>query len=114
MGIPGGLFGDGREGGALFFGFNDADGLAVHQQKIVAGPGFERNLSNGDAASGGEVEGLVILHEPACGDEFRVNLLPRALFWEELRHETNRPPRRLLAGKSGALRNDKNATSAFR
>ena len=41
----------------------------------IAGTGLERDLTEGDAAACGEIDGFIILDGPACGDELFVDLL---------------------------------------
>ena len=41
---------------------------------IIAATGGERDFAQGDAAGGGRIEGLVLLHGPARSDEERVDL----------------------------------------
>jgi hypothetical protein len=52
---------------ALFLplGFDDADRFAVHQQQIITRAGGQRHFTRGYAGTGGEVQRLVILNDPA-------------------------------------------------
>ena len=54
--------------------------LAIDKQEVVAGAGFQRNFTQGDAARGRRIELLVILHDPAARRELRIDLLPGKLF----------------------------------
>lgn len=81
-----GLLGNARQQCALLFGFGNSDSFAVYEQEVIAGAGFERCFAQGDAASGGGVELLVLLNDPATRGELRVDLLAGELFWSQIRH----------------------------
>ena len=89
LGVVTGLLGDARQERALLLGLGDADRFAVHEQEIVARAGFERRFAQGDAASGGWIELLVVLNEPAARGELRVYLLSGVLFGSQIRHEAS-------------------------
>ncbi len=80
------LFGHAGQQRAGLLGFDHADGLAVHQQKIIARAGFQRNFPQRDAPPGPGIELLVVLDHPAAGGQLSINLLPRLLFWIQFRH----------------------------
>lgn len=46
----------------------------IDEEQIVAGAGLERNLTNGDAVAGGEIDLLAIRHNPAGRDELGVDV----------------------------------------
>jgi hypothetical protein len=69
------LLGDGGERGAGLFGFDDDDGDAIDEQEVIARASFERHFADGNAGSGGEIEGFVILEYPTAGGEL-CELLP--------------------------------------
>ncbi len=64
--LAGGLDLDAGERGALFLGFDDADGFAVDEQEVIgfAVAGLERELAEGDAAGGEEVRVGGVLDGP--------------------------------------------------
>lgn len=82
-----GLFSDSREKRAHFFGFDNANGLAVDEQKIITCAGFERGFPQSNASCGRGIELLVILHQPARRDELRIDLLASQLFRVKVRHK---------------------------
>ena len=86
LGVMAGLLGDTRKEGALLFGLGNANGLAVHNQQVIAGAGFERDFAQGDPASGRGVKIAVILNHPAGSAELRVNLPAGELFGVQVRH----------------------------
>jgi len=49
--------------------------VAIDQEQVVAGAGLERDFAEDDAATGGEIDGPVILNNPAGRDELSVDLL---------------------------------------
>ena len=55
VGVAGGLIGNGRECGADLFGFNDAEGLAIHEEQVIARTSGQRDFPQCDAPTGGEV-----------------------------------------------------------
>jgi hypothetical protein len=63
-----------------FFGFDHAQRLAVHEQKVIAGTGRERHFAKCDAAARGEVHGPIILHDPAARGELGVDVEAGNLF----------------------------------
>ena len=73
-----GLLGNARQQRAFLLGFDDADGLAIDQQQVIAGAGLERCFAQRDALPGGEIHRLVILRGPAGRDELGVDLLAGA------------------------------------
>lgn len=80
------MVGDGGECGADLLRFDDAKGVAIHEQEVIAGTRGERDFAKGNAPTGGEVDGLEILNYPAAGGELRVDLLAGALFGIQVRH----------------------------
>lgn len=78
--IVAGLLRDTGEERALLLGLDHAHGLAVHQQEVIAGTGFERRFAKRDASGGGGVELLIILNSPATRSELRVDLFTGFLF----------------------------------
>ena len=86
--VSSGLIGDGGERGAYLLGFNYAESFAVHEEQVIAGTGLERRLAQRDAASGGWIELLVILNDPAARNELRIDLLAGALL-RGFRHEAS-------------------------
>ena len=81
--VMGGLLGDARQERAFLLGLDYAGGFAIDEQKIIAGSGFQRRFAQRDAASGGGIELLVILNDPATRNELRVNFLAGELFGGE-------------------------------
>jgi hypothetical protein len=79
-GVATGLFSDGGQGGAGFFGFDIDDGLPVNKKEVIAGTGFKGNFAQGNSATGGEINRLVILNNPAAGNELGVDLTTGELF----------------------------------
>ena len=72
VGQAGGVFGGlGLHAGERAFrlGFDRADGLAIEIEQIVGEPEtrLHRKLADGDTATGGQVEVVALLHEPAGG-----------------------------------------------
>ena len=63
-----------------FFCFDDADGFAVYEQYIIGGSDFGGIFSDGDAMCGGQVEGIVILDDPAALLELVVDVIAGELF----------------------------------
>jgi hypothetical protein len=61
--------------------FEDADGFAVDEQKVVreAEAGGELELPHGDAATRGQVHLVPVLDEPSGRDERGVDLRPSLL-----------------------------------
>lgn len=49
-------------------------GLEIDEEQVVAGAGFERDFAEGDATAGGEINGFVVLNDPAGRDELSVDL----------------------------------------
>jgi hypothetical protein len=80
FGIVAGLLGDGAQEGPFLLGFKDAERFAIHEQKIIASPGLERDLAQSDAAPGGKVHFGVILDDPSRRKKLGVNVLARLLF----------------------------------
>ena len=48
--VMGGLLGDHGERCADFFGLDDADGLAIHEEQVITSARLERDFAQGDAA----------------------------------------------------------------
>ena len=65
LAIMGGLVSHGGERHADFLGFNHANGLAIHQQQVIAAARFQGNFAKSDAAGGAKVNVFVILDDPA-------------------------------------------------
>ena len=84
--VMGGLLGNASQQHTYFFCLNYSDGFSVHEQKIIAGTGFKRRFAQRDAGSGGRTELLVVLNDPAAGNELCIDLLPGALFGSQFRH----------------------------
>ena len=80
-GILGGLRFDARER-ALGLGFDCADRLAVEIEQVVreAEARLHRELAHGDAATGGQVEVIAVLDDPAGSRQFGVDFAPGFLF----------------------------------
>jgi len=74
-GVVGGLLGDAGERGAGLLGFDHANRLAADEEQIIAGAGLELDFAEGDAGTGGKVDGFDILNDPAGRDELGVDLL---------------------------------------
>lgn len=64
----------------LFFGFDDADGFAVHKEDVIGRSDLGKILPHGHADTGIEVELVPILNLPAGLAKQMINLLPRLLF----------------------------------
>src|SRR5207249_9215616 len=69
-------------GKALFVGFNDAGGLAVHIEEIIreAMPAHEGKISEDYAPPGMKIGALVVLNSPACLLQRLVDVLARLIF----------------------------------
>ena len=80
-----------------FFASTTPSRLAVHQQKVVARPGGERDFAQGDAATCGEIAHPVVLNEPTTRLELCVDLLAGSLFGGQFRHEWQVAPRPMAA-----------------
>lgn len=78
--IIGRLVGDSRKGSAFRLGFDNADGLSIDEQEIVARPTLERHFAQRNAATSGGGERFVILNSPAALFEGIVDLLACLLF----------------------------------
>ncbi len=74
------LLGDAGKQRALLLRLDHADGLAIHEQEVIARAGFQRRFAQRDATAGRGIELPVILNDPAGRGELRVDLLASALF----------------------------------
>ncbi len=86
VGVAGGLIGHRGKGRAFLLRLDHAEGLAVHQQQVIAGTGREWDFTECDAAPSREICRPVILHDPTGRRELRVHMLAGAVFWREFRH----------------------------
>jgi len=66
----------------LGLGFHRADGYAIEIEQVVgeAEAGLHLELADGDAASGGEVQFLAALNQPASGRQVAVDFAVGLLF----------------------------------
>jgi hypothetical protein len=74
------LFLEAGEGDAFRLGCQHAAGLAVHIKHVVCGAGRDRELANGNAEAGTEIDLVAVLHRPAGRRKQFVDLLPGAGF----------------------------------
>lgn len=85
---------DVRAGGercSNLFGFDHTRGFAIHEEEIIARAGREGGFSQGDATTGGEIDGFEILNDPPARRELGVDLLAGALF-RGFRHRMRKQP----------------------
>ena len=75
-----GLVGHTAEGDTGLLGLDDAGGLAVNEQQVVAGPGGQGELPYCHAQGGVSVEGIAVLQDPAGVPQEPVDLVPGILF----------------------------------
>lgn len=59
---------------------DDADGLSIDEEQVVAAAFVEPHLSHGDAFSCREIEPLIVLHQPAALLEKRVDVFTSHFF----------------------------------
>jgi hypothetical protein len=95
------LFGDGGKGRALLLGFDNTQGFTIHEQEIIARAGGERNFAQRNATAGGEINGLVVLNDPARRDEHRINLLAGLFFRSHADPSTKRGGVAGIVSRSG-------------
>jgi hypothetical protein len=60
---------------ACGFGLYRPDRLAVNEERVVGFAGLESELAHGDAACGGEIHGIFVLHDPTARAEQGVDFL---------------------------------------
>ena len=51
---------------AFLLGFDNADGLAIYEQEIIARPRLERDFADGNTPTRAQIDLLVILQHPAA------------------------------------------------
>lgn len=108
-GIVSRLLRHGGKGRADFLGLDHSDGLTVHQQEVIAAAGLQRNLADGNALSGAEVDGAVVLYHPATGNQHRVDLLTGEGFGGEVGHKNGvrQITLRIVGGEEGMSLSDR-------
>jgi hypothetical protein len=71
--VSGLLFLDAGKRGAFGLRLHGADGLAVHEERVIGLPGLEGEFANSDAASGGKIDLTFRLHNAARRHEHGVD-----------------------------------------
>ena len=63
------MLGDANEGGAGGLGFEDPDGLGVHEKHVIGESAFDVGFAEGDTRGGMKVKAAAVLNNPAGGGE---------------------------------------------
>src|SRR5665213_93036 len=88
-----GLFGNAGQRYALGFGFDDAAGAAIDEQKVVAWTGWQGVLAHGNAQASAEIHFVAVLDFPAGSLQHLVDLLTSARFRRHLARHIAMAPR---------------------